>query len=163
MVQSKVKSMSKSRYDWRPVNQYVLVPSPLGIKGVPSEKFSSTSGGVHWSEIVGVAIGRAAWEACSATWNLGTNSAFALGPRKTMENLDRIGRSQDLPDANWLLASSPALNTRALTLVPICALYVITPVEGINVYRHKYAYNYTYICNCDSMISGKFGSSLYFV
>jgi hypothetical protein len=43
MVQSKVKSMSsqksKSRYDRRPVNQYVLVPSPLGIKGVPSEKF----------------------------------------------------------------------------------------------------------------------------
>jgi hypothetical protein len=44
MVQSKVKSMSKSkvtksRYDRRPVNQHVLVPSPLGIKGVPSEKF----------------------------------------------------------------------------------------------------------------------------
>jgi hypothetical protein len=30
----------------------------------------------------------------------GTNSAFALGPRKTTENLDRVGRSQDLPDAN---------------------------------------------------------------
>jgi hypothetical protein len=29
----------KSRCDRRPVNQYVLVPSPLGIKGVPSEKF----------------------------------------------------------------------------------------------------------------------------
>jgi hypothetical protein len=39
MVQSKVKSMSKSRYDRRPVNQYVMVPSPLGIKGVPSERF----------------------------------------------------------------------------------------------------------------------------
>jgi hypothetical protein len=43
-------------------------------------------------------------------WNLGTNSAFALGPRKTMGNLDRVGRS-DIPDANSLLASSPALNT----------------------------------------------------
>jgi hypothetical protein len=31
---------------------------------------------------------------------LGTNSAFALGPRKTTENLDQVGRSQDLPDAN---------------------------------------------------------------
>jgi hypothetical protein len=31
---------------------------------------------------------------------LGTNSAFAVGPRKTTENLDRVGRSQDLPDAN---------------------------------------------------------------
>jgi hypothetical protein len=29
-------------------------------------------------------------EACSATWNLGTNSAFALEPRKTTENLDRV-------------------------------------------------------------------------
>jgi hypothetical protein len=28
-------------------------------------------------EIFNVTIGRAAWEACSATWNLGTNSAFA--------------------------------------------------------------------------------------
>jgi hypothetical protein len=40
--------------------------------------------------------------------------AFALGPRKTTENLDRVGRSQDLPDANLLLASSPALNPRTL-------------------------------------------------
>jgi hypothetical protein len=40
------------------------------------------------------------WDACSATWNLGTNSAFALGRRKTTENLDRVGRSQDLPDAD---------------------------------------------------------------
>jgi hypothetical protein len=29
-------------------------------------------------------------EACSATWNLGTNLAFALGPRKTTDNLDGI-------------------------------------------------------------------------
>jgi hypothetical protein len=29
----------------------------------------------------------------------GTNSTFALGSRKTTENLDRFGRSQDLPDA----------------------------------------------------------------
>jgi hypothetical protein len=44
--------------------------------------------------------GKAACEACSSTWNLGINSAFALGSRKTTENLDRIGRSQELPDAN---------------------------------------------------------------
>jgi hypothetical protein len=43
---------------------------------------------------------RAACEACSATWNLGTNSAFALGSRKTTEKFDRVGRSQDLPNAN---------------------------------------------------------------
>jgi hypothetical protein len=45
-------------------------------------------------------IGRAACEACSASWNLGTNSEFALGTTKTTENLDRVGRSQDLPDEN---------------------------------------------------------------
>jgi hypothetical protein len=32
--------------------------------------------------------------------NLGTNSEFALGPRKTTESLDRGGRSQGLPDAD---------------------------------------------------------------
>jgi hypothetical protein len=66
-----------------------------------------------------VTIRRAAYEACLATWNLGTNSAFDLGPRKTTENLDRVGSSQDTgpsPDANWLQASYPALHTRTLTL-----------------------------------------------
>jgi hypothetical protein len=38
-----------------------------------------------------VTIGRAACEACSATWNLGTKSAFALGPRKTKENPGIVG------------------------------------------------------------------------
>jgi hypothetical protein len=40
-------------------------------------------------EIFGVTIGRAAREACSAMWNLGTNSAFALGPRKTLIELGK--------------------------------------------------------------------------
>jgi hypothetical protein len=31
---------SKSRYDRRPVNQYVSVPSPLGIKRVPFQRIS---------------------------------------------------------------------------------------------------------------------------
>jgi hypothetical protein len=35
-----------------------------------------------------VTIGRAACEACSATWNLDNNSVFALSPRNTTENLD---------------------------------------------------------------------------
>jgi hypothetical protein len=38
-------------------------------------------------EISNITIGRAIWEASSATWNLGTNSAFALGPRKTLIEL----------------------------------------------------------------------------
>jgi hypothetical protein len=37
-----------------------------------------------------VTNGRAAYEASSKTWNLGTNSAFVLGLRKTTENLDRV-------------------------------------------------------------------------
>jgi hypothetical protein len=42
-----------------------------------------------------VTIRRAACEASSSTWNLGTNSVFAPGPRKTKENLDRVGRAQE--------------------------------------------------------------------
>jgi hypothetical protein len=42
---------------------------------------------------------RAAYEAGSAMCNLGTNFAFALGPRKTTDNLHRVCPSQDLPDA----------------------------------------------------------------
>jgi hypothetical protein len=33
-------------------------------------------------------------------WNLGSSSEIAVGPRKTTENLDGVGRSQYLPDAN---------------------------------------------------------------
>jgi hypothetical protein len=74
--------------------------------------FYMTLGGLHYSEIwsnIGrvtsgrnfdVTNERAACEACSAKWNLGTKSAFALGSRKTTENLDQVRRPQDLPDAN---------------------------------------------------------------
>jgi hypothetical protein len=30
----------------------------------------------------------------------------------------------------------------------------------MNVYMHKYAYKYTFICICDSLIIDKFGSPL---
>jgi hypothetical protein len=46
--------------------------------------FNPTSGLVHLGEIFDVTIGRTACEACSAMWNLETNSAFALGPRKVL-------------------------------------------------------------------------------
>jgi hypothetical protein len=45
-------------------------------------------------------LGRAICEASGEKWNFCTNSTFALGPRKSTENLDRVGRSQDHPDAN---------------------------------------------------------------
>ena len=71
-------------------------------------------------------LGGAACEACSATWNLGTNSAFALGPRKTTENLDRIGRSQDLPDT--LVSSSTTPTASApYPIVPA----VFSPAHGV--------------------------------
>jgi hypothetical protein len=73
-------------------------------------------------EICNVTIGKAAWEACSGTWNLGTNSSLALVPRKTTENLDRVGRSQDLPDANWLLAISPASSPN--TIPYLCCFFL---------------------------------------
>jgi hypothetical protein len=82
-----------------------------------------------------------ACEACSATWSLGTNSAFALGlrkttgnldrignsafalgSRKTTGNLDRIGRSYVLPDAKRLLASSPAIKKRTPMSVYVSVL-----------------------------------------
>jgi hypothetical protein len=40
-------------------------------------------GGAALERNFNVTVERAAWEAYNATWNLGTNSAFALGPRKT--------------------------------------------------------------------------------
>jgi hypothetical protein len=147
---------SKSRYDQRSVNQYVLVSSPRGYRGAPSERISirHQEGGIlrrnlscyHWEGFM--------W---SMQFNveLGTNSAFALGPRKTVENLARVGWSQDLPNANWLLASSPALNTRALTLVPICTFFLFFPsfhwkhlqvvitktLSAYNLDKHQTVYN----------------------
>jgi hypothetical protein len=41
---------------------------------------------------------KAASEAGSATWNVGTNRSFASWPRKTTEILDRVHQSQDLSE-----------------------------------------------------------------
>jgi hypothetical protein len=46
------------------------------------------------------------WSVQCQRGSLGANSTFALELRKTTENLDRVGRSQDLQRAN----SGPALN-----------------------------------------------------
>jgi hypothetical protein len=53
-------------------------------------------------------IGRAAWEACSSNFELGNHLSICLKTEENQENLCRDGRSRDLPDAYWLLASSPA-------------------------------------------------------
>ena len=49
-----------------------------------------------------------AWKACSTTWNVGINCEFCLGQKVPMGNLNRVGCSQDLLEAYWLLTSSPA-------------------------------------------------------
>jgi hypothetical protein len=74
---------------------------------------------LHYSEILILPLGGLHVKQAMRRGNFGINSASDLGSRKTTENLDRVGRSQDLPDANWLPASSPVLNTRTLTSVPI--------------------------------------------
>jgi hypothetical protein len=86
----------------RSLNQNILMSSP---RGCIRAKFNQMLGGLHEKLAVQRGI-------------LGPKSASALGPRKATKNLVRVGRSQDLPDANSL----PALNTRALTLVPIRAV-----------------------------------------
>jgi hypothetical protein len=66
------------------------------------------------------------YEAYNATWILRTNSAFVLGPRKTMESLHLAGRSQGPPDAYRLLASSPAfkyMNHNVSTYLRRCLIF----------------------------------------
>jgi hypothetical protein len=78
---------------------FVLLVEVMHMIGI---NFYMTLEELHFGEILAnmrrailgrnfdVTNGRAACEACSATWNLGTKSAFALGSRKTTENLDRV-------------------------------------------------------------------------
>jgi hypothetical protein len=65
-------------------------------------KFDLKLGRLHWGKISRLLLGGcAACETCSTTWVLvRTNSEFILGPRKPTESLDRVGRSQEIPDAN---------------------------------------------------------------
>jgi hypothetical protein len=50
----------------------------------------------------------AAWQARHATSIWGTKLTFALGPRTTSRNLDRVTRSQDFQDTYKLVTSSSA-------------------------------------------------------
>jgi len=54
-----------------------------------------------------VTVGRAAWRCCSAPRMFGSCSILARGTKNVTEKLDRVGRSQDIPDARWHPASSP--------------------------------------------------------
>jgi hypothetical protein len=67
----------------------------------------------------GVPVGQAACEACDATLNLGTNSAFALG-RRNHEKPHSIGPGAELS------GSRPAMYTWILTLFHIRLLLYLT-------------------------------------
>jgi hypothetical protein len=86
-------------------------------------------------------IWRAACEVGSKTWNLCTNIAFALGPKKTTGELDRVIRSQDLPDTIWLLTSGPALNTRTLALV---AIWLLLYLKNIYIFYTDLSFSCEY-------------------
>jgi hypothetical protein len=53
-------------------------------------------------------LARAALEARSTTSISGNDSEFTVLPRKTAETTDPVSRSKEIPDADWLLASSQA-------------------------------------------------------
>jgi hypothetical protein len=85
--------------------------------------FYMTLEGLH-NGVILTNIGRTACESSSATWNSGTNSAFALGSRKTTENLDRVCRSQDLLDADCHLARSLKYANNESLPVPVLLFYL---------------------------------------
>jgi len=63
--------------------------------------------------------------ACSAKWILGMNTALALAPRKTTENLHRFEQLQDLLEAR-LLTNSPAFKYEKLGGGPqMCSLLYV--------------------------------------
>jgi hypothetical protein len=128
------------------------------------------------------------WEGCMWNMQCNMEFGYQLSICSgTKENLDRVIRLQDRPVTNWLLASSPSGNIYASSNISpyLCCWFLsfillfphkffykyfyvriiwigtkpcITHAEGMNAYMNKCAYKYTYICICDSLIIGEFGS-----
>jgi hypothetical protein len=107
----------------------------------PSKSAASTTGG-NFDEFK---IGRAAWEACSINSELGNHLSICLKTEENQENLCRDGRSQDLPDAYWLLSLclSPSskdclrnchwpLTKQRLYMTP-CRAYILREIFYISV------------------------------
>jgi hypothetical protein len=86
-----------------------------------------------------VNIGRAAWESCSATWNLGTNSAFALRAEENHGKPWSSATSQDLPDTCWLLASSPAFKPTSPNCNPClwCCFICYLRIQSVPQREHN--------------------------
>jgi hypothetical protein len=70
-----------------------------------------TFGGLQWGKNLILSFG-----SCSEVWRFCTNRAFALGPRKTTENLDLVGWSLALSNAVDLI---PFLRHRKQTTSPL--------------------------------------------
>jgi hypothetical protein len=69
--------------------------------------------------------------ACSAKWILGMNTELAHGQWKTKENLHRYEQSQDLLEAQRLLANSPAFKYEKLGGGPqICSCFMFKNVHS---------------------------------
>ena len=72
---------------------------------------------------------------CSRSLNFGyqMSSEFTRRLKKTTENLDSVGRSQDLPDAHCLMTSSPTFKQTNLNGSPHCAVALC--VENLQTFR----------------------------
>lgn len=80
---------------WRYCQWSPLMRSPFPAVG---KIFNFVLGGLYLNGFIDN-VGRATWEACSVTWNLATNSEFALGPgklRKTFAGWPVAGPSEYL-------------------------------------------------------------------
>lgn len=76
-------------------NFLILMLTSRGCQLV--KNFMSIWGGASLRQNFDIITERAAWELCRAAWNLYTNSAFALGPRKT------AGDRSMSPNVDWTL------------------------------------------------------------
>jgi hypothetical protein len=111
-----VQSESHVKTDGHPIStSWCLVHPALDV--LHPNKFQSDirKGRLRWNILC------YHWEGCM--WSMQCNVEFGYqlsicsGTKKATQNFDWVARPQDLPDANWLLASSPALNIGSRTLV----------------------------------------------
>jgi len=90
-------------------------------------------------------LARVALAAFSATWIMDTSSAFALGPRKIVENLDRFGRSNTRsqpPVSVW--ADSTVFKTFR-SVVQRFTLLLRMSNRQVNTHTHTHTHTYIYI------------------
>jgi len=62
----------------------------------------------------GILVFEKTMKTCSAKCNFYRNTASALEPKKSKENIARVGMSQDLSGEQWLLSTNRYSSTREL-------------------------------------------------